>query len=625
MKTLRCSSTSISCLALAVASFAGCGARKGDWALAGTGPVNLAIEGTVARASTGGSPPAPVDGAEVSATIVGRRSEVETSTGDDGAFRLDASVEPGDTLVVGFRAEGMAPLFRTVRASPGATITLDVTLEELDPLDCTSGNRCTVSGNELSITGLAEGIRGAARVFNPVTEAASFPGGFDDSDGNLLISGVFASVELTDSSGESVHQLDEPATLRMRMPRDTWGVVVDIRPDTDRIEVPLYAFDEDLGTWVRDGDGYLEDDRGEILDEDVLPSIRDGSFQRSVVACGAVSHFSYWNVDWPVSAHACISGTILDDTGLPAEGAVVSVSGSTYNGTSAPVTVGPDGRFCVDVMRSEGADDVDQDGIPGETHRVLVRVVYQGEIYDGGEHETPLEQGTCGDPGCEDLGFIALGEATRITASRCVLRGRVVDPSDQPVSGALVFGLDGGLASEIAAVMCAGWEEGCTFFASTAEDGSFELALPILDSVRLQASSVEQTPGGRTIFRMGDALVRGCPAAPVEIRLDEGFETFQVEVEVEGDRISWTPPEPANAVSVMGRDFLSGWTIVDWTGGFLPPVTHGVVPDGADLALPWGRGDPAPMSSGDLVMVYMTGTSEESGLSYVGIGQGVVP
>ena len=89
----------------------------------------------------------------------------------------------------------------------------------------------------------------------------------------------------------------------MALPKDNWPSVVDVKPGDDRIQVPLFAFDDASGKWKRDGEGFLEDDAGKVIAESELAAIRGGAHQGGVTVCGKVSHFSFWNVDWPVADH----------------------------------------------------------------------------------------------------------------------------------------------------------------------------------------------------------------------------------------------------------------------------------------------------------------------------------
>jgi len=143
------------------------------------------------------------------------------------------------------------------------------------------------------------------------------------------------------------------------------------------LDVPLYWFDEVKGTWVRDDNpGHLEDAQGKVIAPSSLPAIHDGSFAGAIYAVGNVTHFSTWNIDWPISTFGCVSGRVLDENGKPAEGATVTVRGVSYTGTSTPMVLGADGHFCLEAMRSEApGEDLDGNGKAGEKTTVSIRVV----------------------------------------------------------------------------------------------------------------------------------------------------------------------------------------------------------------------------------------------------------
>ena len=175
------------------------------------------LSGAVKRQSSSTDRPFAVDGARVQATIDRNRdgsiSVDETYTAEtdgNGAYAFDVPVAPGDMLVVRFAIDGAAPVVRTLRAAPKGSMILNATLRDLEDLQCT-GNACSLQHGGATLKGLPPGTSGAARVFNPVTETDAFPGNFDDSKGNLLVSGVFATFDLADERGKEVHELASPA------------------------------------------------------------------------------------------------------------------------------------------------------------------------------------------------------------------------------------------------------------------------------------------------------------------------------------------------------------------------------------------------------------------------------
>jgi len=264
---------------------------------------SMVLSGVVRLEPSTGGPAFAMASSEVKATIdrnhdgtISIEETWFTATDDDGAYRLDVPVNPGETMVVRFARQGMVPILRTVKAAPKGNLVLNATLRPTEPLHC-AGATCTLDSGTVVVTGLPAGTTGRARAFNPVTETDAFPGAFDESTGKLLVSGVFASFDLTDAAGKAVEKLDSPAKLRLRVPRATWGSIRDVVAANAQIDVPLYAFDEVKGTWVRDGTAHLEDGNGNVIAPSFLPTIRAGAFTGGVYAVGNVSRFSTLNVD----------------------------------------------------------------------------------------------------------------------------------------------------------------------------------------------------------------------------------------------------------------------------------------------------------------------------------------
>jgi hypothetical protein len=213
--------------------------------------------------------------------------------------------------------------------------------------------------------------------------------------------------------------------------------------------------------------------------------------------------------------------------GNPVAGASVTVRGATYTGSSSPQVTGPDGTFCVDVMRSEApGEDVDGNGVPGETHQVTVSVAQGASLYNLGPYNIPPTSATCENGGCLNLGPIRLEEANKLTVGLCQITGTVVYAEDgSPVSNAMVYAFDENLDQEI-------WihfmtNSSVTLFANTDENGSFSMNIPLLAGVSVFATFSKQ-PGAHTSevgFAQRDA--RGCPAEPLLLQA-ERFLTYQV-------------------------------------------------------------------------------------------------
>ncbi len=370
----------------------------------------MVLHGTASQSSDA----KPVAQAEVRASAdrnkdgqISADEVVSGVSGADGTFRLEVPVSPKERVVVRFKAAGMAPALRVVTGNASADVALDVVLAAMPALTC-SGTQCESADKGIRLAGLPDGSKASAVAFSPSTDADKFPGEFRDSSGDVLVSGGFASIQATDSQGQEISKLPQAATLTMEVSKDVWGIVNDIKPGNDRIDVPMYSFDEIKGVWNRETDGHLVDTDGYLLPETDLESIRGGQFSKAVFVKASVSHFSYWNLDWPIETHGCVTGTVQDESGKPASGATVYAGGVDYTATFSPMTTGSDGRFCLDVMRAEGAEeDFDFNGVKGDKHLLMINLGYMNKLYVGGQFSPGAKEASC-DVGCADIGALVM-------------------------------------------------------------------------------------------------------------------------------------------------------------------------------------------------------------------------
>ncbi len=459
----------------------------------------------------------------------------EIKTDENGAFDTTFATQADRTVTVDFILAGYSQtpkMFTSIM--PGSDLPINTTLSELQTLDVSGGNAVT-SDKKLQLDNLPAGItqiRG--KVFNPVTETSQFPGEFADNTGNLLISSVFTQIEAKNTQGDSVSNLTDNTELRMQVPSDTWNTMRDLKPDNDQIDIPFYYYDEQDGQWKRSSsDGWLEDASRNKIPENQLTAIKTGSYSGVVYGAGKINHLSYWNIDWPVDTHGCVTGRLLNANGNPATGAVVVAKGISYTGTSAPVTTDANGDFCIDVMRSEGAnEDINQNGINGDKSKISLSVSYQGKYYKlAGEHEIPVLAASCGSTGCLQLGEVKLTENLELTTNICTVTGTVVYSgtaaygtsnltAGSPISGAFVWGYDpqidwtqyGQCYSTLA----------CSLFATTDADGKFTLTIPILSGLELVAYGITEN----TAVYIGNTAAGSCPTTPITIKADAYFYNF---------------------------------------------------------------------------------------------------
>ncbi len=332
---------------------------------------------------------------------------VETLTDATGSYSVHRFVSSQNTTILSISHPSAVKKIQTFVVNSNADIKFDSALAPAHSLRCQHGT-CTSDDGRLEVRGLPQHLESRGRVFDPGLEADFFPGAFGDSKGNLLLSGVFSSIELFDrESKQTVTSLTQSAELRMQYPHSTQRIVTDIHPNSGKIEYPLYAFDETSGQWVREGEGLLESAPGKPIAEESLASIKNGSYTGDIFAVAQVNHFSFWNVDWPISSFGCITGTVENSDGQPMAGATVNAIGVTYIGRSMTRTTSGDGRFCIEAMRSESAvEDIDLDGVQAEVQRVNVAVERQAMSVTV-SIEMPTLQAECGGQ-CLDLGRIRL-------------------------------------------------------------------------------------------------------------------------------------------------------------------------------------------------------------------------
>jgi hypothetical protein len=590
-------------LFLAFSLAAGCGDDGG-----GVPADAVTISGTAFTLASGSSDASPADGVTVLAagdfndngTI--EAAERTTATTDaDGKYTLRCPATTGHRIVVTFSLDGYAAAIKTLDVGALGTTTVDATLSEMADLSCEEGS-CRDSDGAVQIQGVAI-ASGHAQVFNPVTDADQFPGGFADESGDMLVSAVFAAFDLRDADDNPIDTLPagETATVRLKTPRDTWSVISDLETGNGQIDVPMYSFDETTGEWVAEGRGHLESGTGEILAEAQLASIRDGSYTDVVYSVFEAGHFSYWNVDWPISTHTCIRGRVVDGSGSPVAGVKVSVQGLTYSGTSSPQMTGADGTFCVDVMRSEAAgEDVNNNGVTGETQQVLITVVQGANGYRFGPYSLPTAQATCPD-GCQDAGDLALTPANQIQVALCTVSGTVY-LDGAPVEGVMVYADDDYLDSDLRDAVC-DVAAGCWGFGSTDATGAFSFQTAwasVLKLVAFHTTTVDTV----TMYYEGGRTFLECPADPVTINLETTY-CFGAPMGLSyaGGVISWTAAVDANLLMVSSAAGDAKWYIVSDTS-FPSPVTYGTVPAGAMQAVPTAGTPPPAIASGDTIVVY---------------------
>jgi hypothetical protein len=576
-------------------------------------------------------PPYTIYAAEVKATIdrnhdgsISADETYATVTDGDGAYSLDVPVDRGDLVVLRFSDVNNTPVLRTVKAAPKGNMVLNARLGALGDVqepECL-GTVCPFKDGSFALNGLPPETRVLGLVFNPITENYALPDNSRDSTGNFLESAVFAAFKIEDDMGIPIDNLAAPAELRLLIPRDTWGIMRDVADGNNRIDVPLYWFDEVKAWWVRDPNpAHLEDGDGHVIAPSSLASIRDGSFGGVVYAVGDVNHFSTWSVAWPIESSACISGRVLDETGKSAEGAVVSLQGVSYTGASTMEVLGPDGRFCLEARRSEAAgEDLDGNGKFGEKSTVLIRVAAGQDLHDFGEFEMPVAAGACGGAGCIDVGDLRLTQTTQLKTDWCTVNGTVTFPEGDPEDGWAALS-DDNVRPDVLTSMCkTGLDWSCTTAPVDFKTGFFSVTAPVVGELKLAVELWRELDPGADEVGIAARNFTSCPTEPLALTAVPHHISLDFTVAVDGNTISWTPARYGISLLTVRSGPDIKWQIRSINGAVMhTPATYGVLPAGATQIYP-PVGSPAPLAPGNTVEIETIGANID-GVPYFGDGQ----
>jgi hypothetical protein len=436
---------------------------------------------------------------------------------DKGHFDLDFAVATGRPVTVDFEIDGYTStpkLFSSI--APGAQIPITATLRKLDVLSLSVGSASSADG-KLQLKNIPNEIASLkGKVFNPESETAQFPGEFIDNAGNMLLPSIFAAIQAKDIQGGAVSDLSAPSQLKMLVPQNTWLTLNDISTGNEQIDVPFYFYNETSHQWQRsESDGWLENEAGEKLTADELAKIKNESYAGNIYAVGMVDHLSYWSVSWPINTHSCVAGRLVDANGQPVSGAVISLSGSTYTGSTAAVTTSYTGRFCIDAMRSEASgEDLNNNGNVADKSKVNLTVFFEDKYYDLGTQELPAVAPNCTALGCvsadQELGDKKLDLSTEIQPQICKIEGQVLY-SGNAVKGVANVSKGAPIPYLIIAANDPSATDKCTtckyFDTSDPADGTFSLNIPVYLGAEFWVKSFDLNAN----FYLGSITTKGCP------------------------------------------------------------------------------------------------------------------
>ncbi len=436
-------------------------------------------------------------------------------------------------VVLSFEREGYGTVVKrlnTMFESPN----LDVTLAPLTDVQCESAGCLSVDGG-VRLEHFPAGTkiaRAYANAYDPSQETARFPGLFADRSNNLLVSSGFAEINMYQEDGTAVHSVSKPVSTRFEAKRPSWSTLPDLEPNSGRIELPMYFFDQVGGDWVADANGELQFADGRVVPEDDLSAIHDGSYDKQVFVAFETQHFSTFNCDAPINVRACVKGKIVaKGTAKALAGVSVSVDGVSYTGSAGSLVTGADGTFATDVRKSElASEDLDGNGQKGE--KLQAHLVATGTgVFVADAFETPTAQGSVGQaarPGCKpadcdcvDLGDIEVEfEEPRLceVTVDSLFSGLNIVGDDGPLAkgdavvGASVRGtLAGGVQLPQAAVSAACQSADCGP-SMVPNSGTTTFSVPVVgDAPQIQLDASWSVKDGDTFhYYSGSLVIPGC-------------------------------------------------------------------------------------------------------------------
>jgi hypothetical protein len=153
------------------------------------------------------------------------------------------------------------------------------------------------------------------------------------------------------------------------------------------------------------------------------------SFPGRLVATGDVSHFTWWNVDHPISEQTSLSGRVIDLNGNPVVGAAIYAYGKDYSGISY-ATTDANGSYCINVKLQSSVEVEAQQKVGGfmlsETSDSIATSNENVRCEDGGSSQT-----------IADL----------VLHGTSCISGVVLDANSIPISGDQVITRGGGYAT----------------------------------------------------------------------------------------------------------------------------------------------------------------------------------
>ncbi|MDH5228671.1 MAG: hypothetical protein OEY38_01220 [Gammaproteobacteria bacterium] len=304
----------------------------------------------------------PLEKVKVSAANQSTLSDV------NGSYRLQVPLQTNDEIVITYEKDGYGTYQRRIPVNIGQTVAVDAKLlryQMQENVDLSQAQMLTVpadaGGDLVSLDLAADSILVNSTVSvsiatgDPTTDSgrAVFPGDFMAAESTVenpdtpLESVAYTEITMVDAEGNELTTLDKPAMLTVRLPDSLQSQYA----AGDTIE--WWSYNETSASWVREDadpdDGENDIDNALIVDVGGI-----------LFAQAKVTHFSWWNVDRPVTQHTCLGTQVLDKDGNALANVRLIGEGVSYNGRSRPANTNTDGRAYVTVKRTTDVANPEQ-------------------------------------------------------------------------------------------------------------------------------------------------------------------------------------------------------------------------------------------------------------------------
>jgi len=449
-------------------------------------------------------------------------------SGDKGVpFAADISGKNPKTIVINVSTDGFSDYARRFEFSPAVNVTASLKkLQEITiaPSQVTSisgkaldgfnvsvnnsnGNEEIIDGDAGSIADLSVSIPQSAlpvgtssvdvtmQAFNPndPEEAQSFPGAYQDSTGNKLLSVAFNYTDVKTDGGVSLQKIAqetrdarlvaqkklgkalspmqfakeksqkagetlEPVIINRKIPEDSCASLSqlgDANSTQAGFQVPVYTYNTTNGLWDLLGYGTLFDEAGNLVAADQkIFNCAQNTYVLEIEATNEIFLSNWWNLDYPLiftqPVKLCADLELRDEGNKPLAGNVLLVTDDDdLRSLSAESFVtDANGRVHIEVISLDAGAD-----LSATAH------TYNSAIYTGYAQFNVTLSTTCNMSVPPVVVKLEVPEM-------CKVEGRVINANSSPLAKHFIFAADFSETSNV-----------IPGFALTDADGRYELSL----------------------------------------------------------------------------------------------------------------------------------------------------